>query len=62
MIRIIFWIYTVIIYSVSGLKYNFGDGSYYVGSVDSVGRPEGLGKYHNSAGNLGKKIYDLWFR
>ena len=35
------------------LRYNFGDGSYYVGSVDNQGRPSGRGQYHNSSGDLG---------
>ena len=35
------------------LQYNFGDGSYYVGSVDNQGRPSGRGQYHNSSGDLG---------
>ena len=39
---------------VFGLRYNFGDGSYFVGSVDYQGRPSGQGQYHNSSGHLGK--------
>ena len=39
---------------VLGLRYNFGDGSYFVGSVDFQGRPSGHGQYHNSSGYLGK--------
>ena len=39
--------------SVQGLRYNFGDGSFYVGSVDNQGRPSGRGQYHNSSGDLG---------
>lgn len=35
-----------------GLKYNYGDGSYYVGSVDENGRPSGRGRYHNASGEL----------
>ena len=38
---------------VQCLRYNFGDGSYYVGSVDNQGRPSGRGQYHNSSGDLG---------
>ncbi len=41
--------------NAAGLRYNFGDGSYYVGSVDKGGRPSGLGKYFDSSGTLGKK-------
>jgi len=37
---------------VFGLRYNFGDGSYFVGSVDYQGRPSGQGQYHNSSGHL----------
>ena len=36
------------------LRYHYGDGSLYVGSVDTQGRPTGLGHFHNSSGNLGK--------
>ena len=39
---------------VSSLQYNFGDGSYYVGSVDTQGRPTGLGQYYNATGHLGE--------
>lgn len=38
---------------VAGLQYNYGDGSYYVGSVDNQGRPSGLGHFYNSSGQLG---------
>ena len=37
-----------------GLKYEFGDGSYYIGSVDNQGRPSGFGHFHNSSGDLGE--------
>ena len=43
----------VLVKSAQSLRYNFGDGSYYVGSVDNQGRPSGRGQYHNSSGDLG---------
>ena len=48
---------------VFGLRYNFGDGSYFVGSVDYQGRPSGQGQYHNSSGHLGKlfKIHYVYY-
>ena len=39
---------------VLGLRYNYGDGSYYIGNVDGQGKPMGYGKYYNTSGNLGK--------
>lgn len=38
--------------SSEGLRYNYGDGSYYIGSVDEFGKPDGIGQYYNSAGDL----------
>ena len=38
----------------AGLRYNYGDGSFYVGQVDEKGRPDGVGKYFNTSGALGK--------
>lgn len=38
----------------AGLRYNYGDGSFYVGQVDEKGRPDGIGKYFNTTGALGK--------
>ena len=38
---------------IFGLRYNFGDGSYFIGSVDYQGRPSGQGQYHNPTGQLG---------
>ena len=38
----------------AGLRYNYGDGSFYVGQVDEKGRPDGVGKYFNTTGALGK--------
>ena len=38
----------------NGLRYNYGDGSHYVGQVDGEGRPDGVGKYYNTSGALGK--------
>ena len=40
----------------AGLRYNYGDGSFYVGQVDEKGRPDGVGKYFNTSGALGKCI------
>ncbi len=37
-------------------RYNFGNGSWYVGEVDEEGKPSGKGKYFNSSGKLGKII------
>ena len=37
-----------------GLRYNFGDGSYYIGEVDETGRPSGFGQFYNVNGDLGK--------
>jgi len=37
---------------IFGLRYNFGDGSYFIGSVDYQGRPSGQGQYHNPTGQL----------
>lgn len=34
------------------IRYDYGDGSFYVGTVDNNGRPSGQGKYHNSSGHL----------
>jgi len=35
-----------------GLKYYYGDGSYFIGEVDEHGRPSGHGKFHNTSGAL----------
>ena len=40
-------------------KYEFGDGSYYVGSRDAQGRPNGPGRFHNSSGDLGKRLLSI---
>ena len=37
-----------------GLRYDYGDGTYYVGNVDNDGRPNGKGQFYNSSGALGK--------
>ena len=37
-----------------GLKYYYGDGSYFIGEVDEHGRPSGHGQFHNTSGALGK--------
>ena len=56
MLRIVPLLIFLLDYS-SGLQYNFGDGSYYVGSVDNQGRPSGLGHYYDSSGQLGTFNY-----
>ena len=40
-------------------KYEYGDGSYYVGSRDAQGRPNGSGRFHNSSGDLGKRLLSI---
>ena len=40
-------------------KYEYGDGSYYVGSRDAQGRPNGPGRFHNSSGDLGKRLLSI---
>jgi len=35
-----------------GLKYYYGDGSYFIGEVDEHGRPSGHGQFHNTSGAL----------
>lgn len=35
-----------------GLKYYYGDGSYFIGDVDDFGRPSGHGTFHNTSGIL----------
>ena len=44
-----------------GLRYNYGDGSYYIGEVDSeTGRPSGNGRFYNTTGDLGMgKVKEL---
>ena len=39
---------------VSGLRYNYGDGSYYIGEVDENGKPSGKGNFYNTSGALGR--------
>jgi hypothetical protein len=34
------------------IRYDYGDGSFYKGSVDRNGKPSGQGEYYNSGGNL----------
>ena len=38
----------------TGLRYNYGDGSFYVGQVDEKGRPDGIGSFYNRSAALGK--------
>jgi len=35
-----------------GLTYYYGNGSHYVGDVDQLGRPSGMGQYYTKGGNL----------
>jgi hypothetical protein len=50
-----FWLSVLFLSAcASGLRYNYGDGSYYIGQVDGRGRPDGVGKYFNTSGQLGK--------
>jgi len=35
-----------------GLKYHYGDGSYFIGEVDEFGRPSGHGSFYNTSGAL----------
>ena len=39
---------------VFGLRYEYGDGTYYVGNVDTDGKPFGRGQFYNSSGTLGE--------
>jgi len=42
----------VVVVNPKRIIYNYGDGSYYIGSVDENGRPSGEGEFHNSTGQL----------
>lgn len=42
----------VLVNSSKEIRYDYGDGSYYTGSVDTNGRPSGEGRYHNRTGHL----------
>ena len=41
---------------VLGLRYDFGDGTFYVGNVDNDGKPSGRGQFYNSSGVLGENF------
>jgi len=43
----------------SALRYDYGDGSYYVGEVDQQGRPSGQGVMYDTAGNIRKEDKSL---
>lgn len=49
--KVFLWIF-LLCSDVCGLRYDFGDGRYYVGSVDESGRPNGRGLFFNSSGSL----------
>jgi len=36
------------------LRYDYGDGSFYVGEVDSEGKPSGIGRMFSTNGELGE--------
>ena len=50
---------SLLVSAASALRYNFGDGSYYVGSVDESGRPHGSGRFYNVEGELGKRSLEF---
>jgi hypothetical protein len=54
----VFWLFYVLAGSpVLGLRYDYGDGTYYVGNVDNDGRPNGRGQFYNSSGALGETTF-----
>ncbi len=56
-----FWLLCSLLSSVTlGLRYDYGDGTYYVGSVDNDGKPNGRGQFYNSSGSLGKLMLLLF--
>jgi len=49
----LYFILTIVYFQVTlGLKYYYGDGSYFIGEVDEHGRPNGHGQFHNTSGAL----------
>jgi len=51
------WLLCSLLGSVTfGLRYDYGDGTYYVGNVDNDGKPNGRGQFYNSSGSLGKLL------
>jgi len=42
----------IVVVNPKRIIYNYGDGSYYIGSVDENGRPSGEGEFHNREGQL----------
>ena len=53
------FILTIVYFQVTlGLKYYYGDGSYFIGEVDEHGRPNGHGQFHNTSGALGKYLFN----
>jgi len=47
------FVFLISIVEVISLRYDFGDGRYYVGNVDEFGKPSGHGQFFNSSGALG---------
>ncbi len=45
--------------AVTALRYNYGNGSFYVGDVDEQGRPSGKGRFYNTSGTLGEYANSL---
>lgn len=43
--------------NASGIRYDFGDGRFYIGDINEFGRPSGHGELHNSSGTLGTPTY-----
>ena len=56
--KILIFVFVLKSAPVLGLRYDFGDGTFYVGNVDDDGKPSGRGKFYNSSGVLGE-IYVL---
>ena len=46
----------VVIGATMGLRYDYGDGTYYIGNVAEDGKPSGRGQFFNSSGALGKNV------
>ena len=46
----------VVIATTVALRYDYGDGTYYIGNVAEDGKPSGRGQFYNSSGALGKNV------
>ena len=46
----------MVIGATMGLRYDYGDGTYYIGNVAEDGKPSGRGQFFNSSGALGKNV------